>query len=130
MVSREKSSLIVHNPQQLSQSKQSCPLQIQTPQPLWQRAPTRDKEGKPYADFMMLIPGLKKFDSEHIKDIINKINVILKQYDKYIVMADLNLKINILWVTIQPQLGLSAEIAALIHHVIPEAKLVSQHRVS
>ena len=47
-----------------------------------------------------------------------------------VVLADLNLKINVLWVTINPHIGLTAEIAALIHHVVPEAKLVSQHRVS
>ncbi len=45
-------------------------------------------------------------------------------------MADLNLKINVLWVTVQPRLGLSTEIASLIHHAVPEAKLVSQHSAS
>ena len=66
-MSYEKASLVVHNPPQLSQNEQSSNLQIQTPEPLWQRAPTRNAEGKPYADFMMLIPGLRKFESEHIK---------------------------------------------------------------
>lgn len=100
---------------------------IQSSEPLWKRAPTRDLAGKPYTDFMMLIPGLRKFEPSHLREIINKIEVVLRRYEEDIVLADLNLKINVLWVTLKPHIGLSTEIAALIHHVVPEAKLVSQH---
>lgn len=103
---------------------------IQHSEPLWKRAPTRDHSGKPYADFMMLIPGLRSFESHRMQEIIDKLEAVLKRYEKYIILADLNLKINVLWVTLQPHIGLSTEIAALIHHDIPEAKLVSQHSVS
>ena len=103
---------------------------IQTIKPLWQRVPTRDPAGQPYADFMMLIPKLKSFEPTHIRDIICKVEAVLKKYENDIVLADLNLKINTLWVTVKPRIGLTSEIAALIHHVIPEAKLVSQHKVS
>ncbi|MDH5370274.1 MAG: hypothetical protein OEW99_09625 [Gammaproteobacteria bacterium] len=99
-------------------------------EPLWKRVPTRDLTGKPYADFMMLIPGLRKFESSRMREIINKIETVLKRYEEDIILADLNLKINVLWVTLQPHRGLSTEIAALIHHEVPEAKLVSQHSVS
>ena len=100
---------------------------IQSSEPLWKRAPTRDLAGKPYTDFMMLIPGLRKFEPSHLREIINKIEAVLRRYEEDIVLADLNLKINVLWVTLKPHIGLSTEIAALIHHVVPEAKLVSQH---
>jgi len=100
---------------------------ITSSEPLWKRAPTRDDSGKPYADFMMLIPGLRKFKPSRLQEIINKIEKVLNHYEEDIVLADLNLKINVLWVSIKPHIGLSTEIAALIHHVIPEAKLVSQH---
>ena len=38
---------------------------------------------------------------------------------------NLNLKLNLLWISARPRLGLTAEIAALIHTLIPEAKLVA-----
>lgn len=100
---------------------------IQQSEPLWKRAPTRDNSGKPYVDFMMLIPGLRNFEAPRLNEIINKMGAVLKHYENDIIMADLNLKINVLWVTIQPHIGLSSEMAALIHHAVPEAKLVSQH---
>jgi len=103
---------------------------IQYSEPLWKRVPTRDLSGKPYTDFMMLIPGLRNFESSRLQDIIDKVEAVLKRYEKDIILADLNLKINVLWVTLQPHIGLSTEIAALIHHVVPEAKLVSQHTAS
>lgn len=103
---------------------------FQSAEPLWKRVPTRDHTGKPYNDFMMLIPGLKNFEPLHLRETINKMEEVLKLYEKDIIIADLNLKINILWVTIQPHIGLSSEIAAFIHHVVPQAKLVSQHAVS
>ncbi|MDH5600234.1 MAG: hypothetical protein OEY78_02900 [Gammaproteobacteria bacterium] len=100
---------------------------IQYSEPLWKRVPTRDLKGKPYTDFMMLIPGLRNFELSRLQEIIDKIERVLKHYEKDIILADLNLKINVLWVTLQPRVGLSSEIAALIHHLVPEAKLVSQH---
>ena len=103
---------------------------LQSAEPLWKRVPTRDDTGKPYNDFMMLIPGLKNFEPFHLRETINKMEAVLKLYEKDIVLADLNLKINILWVTLQPHIGLSSEIAAFIHHAVPQAKLVSQHAVS
>lgn len=102
---------------------------ILSAEPLWKRVPTRDAKGKPYTDFMMLIPGLKEADSAYLSVTINKLDNILKLYEKDIVLVDLNLKINILWVTLQPHFGLTSEIAALIHHIVPQAKLISQHAV-
>ena len=104
--------------------------EILSSEPLWKRAPTRDDSGKPYSDFMMLIPGLRNFEPSRMNEIINKVEAVLQHYENDIVLADLNLKINVLWVTMKPHLGLTAEIASLIHHVVPEAKLVSQHKIS
>ena len=96
-------------------------------EPLWKRVPTRDENGKPFSDFMMLIPGLRDHEEKRLREIVNKMEAVLKRYEKDIVLADLNLKLNVLWVTVQPRLGICVEIAALIHHYIPEAKLVAQH---
>ena len=122
-------ALNICNPHSLKNESSRLP-QIHQSEPLWKRAPTRNKSGQPYVDFMMLIPGLKNFESSKLQDIIKKVELVLQHYEKDIVLADLNLKINVLWVTINPHAGLMSEIAALIHHVVPEAKLVSQHRVS
>jgi len=103
---------------------------LQLSEPLWKRVPTRDHRGKPYTDFMMLIPGLKNFEPFHLRATVNKMEAVLKLYEKDIILADLNLKINILWVTLQPHICLSSEISALIHHIVPQAKLVSQYAVS
>lgn len=125
MAKEQKDNLIIRGSNSMPQNSR-----VQYSEPLWKRVPTRDLSGKPYADFMMLIPGLRNFEASHMHDIINKMEAVLKRYEKDIILADLNLKINVLWVTLQPHLGLSTEIAALIHHAIPEAKLVSQHTVS
>ena len=122
-----KDNIASQNASFLSQSPSSKYPNIQSTEPLWKRAPTRDTSGKPYADFMMLIPGLRNFESNRLQEIIKKIEAVLMKFEKDIILADLNLKINVLWVTVTPNLGLTTEIAALLHHVIPEAKLVSQH---
>jgi len=122
--------LIIRNSNFNAQSSTLTKSRLTSAEPLWKRVPTRDHTGKPYTDFMMLIPGLKNFEPFHLRETINKIEAVLKLYEKDIILADLNLKINILWVTLQPHVGLSSEVAALIHHVVPQAKLVSQHAVS
>ncbi len=121
-------------PNSLACASNSLPLNasfqfpdIQHSEPLWKRAPTRDNSGKPYADFMMIIPGLRNFEASRLNDIINRMGAVLQHFENDIIFADLNLKINVLWVTVQPHPGLSTEIASLIHHAVPEAKLVSQH---
>lgn len=124
----EKEKLIIHNSSEKTSTLTKSNLQ--SAEPLWKRVPTRDHAGKPYNDFMMLIPGLKNFEPLRLRETIHKMEDVLKLYEKDIILADLNLKINILWVTIQPHIGLSSEIAAYIHHVVPQAKLVSQHAVS
>jgi len=99
-------------------------------EPLWKRAPVRDAQGTPYADFMMLISGLKNLKTLHIEEIIGKLESVFARYEKDIIFVDLNFKLNVLWVTVQPHIGLTSEIAAVIHHLVPQAKLISQHAVS
>lgn len=123
MLKTEKTTLVVHR---INAMTKNAPLL--EAEPLWKRVPTRDSAGKLYNDFMMYIPGLRNFEVGRLHSIVNKIEKVLNGYQKNIVLADLNLKLNILWVTIKPDNGLTVEIASLIHHVVPEAKLVAQHR--
>ena len=93
--------------------------------PLWSRVPTRDESGKYLGDFMMMIKGLKKATPEHRKKTINALTRVMAEYADTIVFADLNMKMNLLWVSIKPHKGMLIEIPAAIIRSVPEAKLIS-----
>ena len=101
--------------------------QIHTAEPLWQRVPTRTEHGELTADFMMLIKRLKQFHQHRQQQIFSQLHQILHGYESVILFAEVNVKLGILWVSHRPRPGLGLEIAALIHHCIPEAKLISQN---
>ncbi len=93
--------------------------------PLWKRVPLKNEEGKNLSDFMMIIPRLKHQSAGRIISVINDIEQVLRFYEKQVVFADLNLNLNVLWVSVQPVAGICLEVAAAIHHRVPEAKLVA-----
>ncbi len=92
--------------------------------PLWKVAPTRDENGKSFVDFMMIIPKLKKKPQNYIERTLKDIEMVLSQHSDMVVFANMNLKINCLWVSHKPQPGFCQELAAAIRHVVPEAMLV------
>ena len=96
--------------------------------PLHEIAPTRDENGKPLSDFMMIIPKLKYKPEEYIQHTLNQIDSVLNYYKDKIVFVDLNMKMNLLWVTIKPMPGLILEISAAIKTQVPEALLVADHQ--
>lgn len=96
--------------------------------PLHEIAPTRDENGKPLSDFMMIIPKLKHQSEDYIQQTLNKLDKVLNYYKEKIVFVDLNMKINVLWVTIKPIPGLILEISAAIKTQVPEALLVADHQ--
>ncbi len=83
-----------------------------------------DKNGKPYADFMLLIPGLNKVSAPELKMKMASMQAVLVNYSE-VVFADLNMRLNLLWVSIKPQVGLIQDITIEIQRHIPEAKLIS-----
>lgn len=95
-------------------------------EPLWQRAPTRDSDGRALTDFMMLIPRLGSQSSGEIERVSRLIRGVLGLF-KEVVFADLNLKLNVLWVSLKPRHGAIAEIAAIIRTLVPGAVLVAHH---
>lgn len=97
-------------------------------EPLWKIAPTRDAEGKSYVDFMMIIPKLKTKPRQYIDSTLNRIQMVLSQYSHVVVFANMNLKINCLWVSHKAQPGLCTELAQAIRHQVPEATLVGDFR--
>jgi hypothetical protein len=94
--------------------------------PLWKRVPIRDAEGKLLSDFMMIIPKLRTKPPHSIKEVVLKIEKVLAYYDRHIVFADLNLNLNVLWVSLKPVPGMCLEVATAINLHVPDAKLVAQ----
>lgn len=94
--------------------------------PLWQVAPTRDQSGQRLTDFMMLIPRLRDRPHGEIMRASNEIQALLALHQD-VVFADLNLKLNLLWISLRPRPGAIAELAAAIRLRLPEAVLVAHH---
>ena len=96
--------------------------------PLHEVAPTRGEDGKPLSDFMMIIPKLKHQSEDYIQQTLNSIERVINVYKEKVVFVDLNMKINVLWVTIKPVPGLILELSAAIKTQVPEALLVADHQ--
>jgi hypothetical protein len=94
--------------------------------PLWQVAPTRDSTGKRLTDFMMLIPRLRSKPLAEIERASRDIQAVLALHQA-VVFADLNLKLNLLWVSLRPVPGAIGELVAAIRLCVPEAVLVAHH---
>lgn len=103
---------------------------FQPTEPLWRRLPSRDEHGRRLADFMMLIPGLKRRSEAEIRDRLRAIHQVLEGYRDVIAFVEMNLRINTLWVSVQARPGLCLEIPAAIQCAIPEALLVGQRAES
>ncbi|MCW9012593.1 MAG: hypothetical protein OQL06_02325 [Gammaproteobacteria bacterium] len=92
--------------------------------PLWKVAPTRDENGQSFVDFMMIIPKLKKKPPKYIDKTLSDIQMVLSQYSHVVVFANMNLKINCLWISHKAQPGVCQELASAIRRYVPEATLV------
>jgi hypothetical protein len=97
---------------------------MEAAEPLWKRVPTHDENGSPLSDFMMIIPKLRSSPGHIIKNIITEISTVLGHYEKTVVFADLNLKLNVLWVSVKPVPGICLELPAAIKMRVPQAMLV------
>lgn len=91
--------------------------------PLHQRVPTHDEEGNALGDFMMLFPGLRDLAETRLRSKVEILAEILGQY-KEVVFVDLNVPLNLLWVSIKHRPGLVLELSSYVKMRIPEAKLV------
>jgi hypothetical protein len=94
--------------------------------PLWQLAPTRDTAGGRLTDFMMLIPRLRSRPRAEIERASRDIQAVLALHQD-VVFADLNLKLNLLWVSLRPRPGAISELVAAIRLRVPEAVLVGHY---
>ena len=99
-------------------------LQMQPGVPLWKLAPTRDESGRLLCDFMVLIPRLKSRQPSYIGKAQSWITGVLNQH-KEVVFANMDLKLNVLWVSHRYRSGLMLEIINTIRLHVPEAVLVA-----
>ncbi len=94
--------------------------------PLYRRAPREDEHGRPLSDFMMLIPRLRTRAPHRIAEITGRIESVLARHASDVVFADLNLKLNVLWVVVRPQAGICWNLPVEINDAVPDARLVAQ----
>jgi hypothetical protein len=78
------------------------------------------------ADFMMLIPRLRSRPAAEIERTSRDIQAVLALHQD-VVFADLNLKLNLLWVSLRPLPGAISELVAAIRRRVPEAVLVAHY---
>jgi hypothetical protein len=95
-------------------------------EPLWQRAPTHDSEGNLLSDFMMLIPKLRQRPHDQINQTLRRLQAALDLYKNTVVFVDLNLRLNVLWVSVKPVPGICLDLPTTIKSYVPEALLVAQ----
>ena len=101
---------------------------LEPEEPLYKRVPTRDAEGRPLADFMMIIPRLRDKPEAGLRATLGEIEEVFRVYRPYVAFADLNLRLNVLWVSVRPVPGITLEVAAAIKARVPEALLVANRR--
>ena len=94
-------------------------------EPLWQRVPSQDAQGRNLFDFMMLIPKFKEWPDLRREQVMTELQSLFDEYDGKVVFAELNMKLNLLWVSLAPAPGICLEFAAAINERIPEAVLVA-----
>lgn len=75
---------------------------------------------------MMLLPGLRERPEVQLRERLTKIQTVLEQFHE-VVFIDLNLRLNLLWVSVRPRPGIILAIACALQAGMPEALLVAQH---
>jgi hypothetical protein len=96
-------------------------------EPLWKLVPRRDEEGRLCTDFMMLAPGFKKKPAHERECVIGLVQGVLSCFDQWVIFADLNLTLNVLWVSLKYRPGIMAEVVAALRTQAPEFKLVAHN---
>ena len=103
-----------------------APDLLQPAEPLWKRVPSRGHDGRPLSDFMMFIPRLRDKPKREFAVTVARLQRVFEHYQHAVVFADLNPRLNVLWVTVKPIPGMCLELAAAIKLAVPEALLVAE----
>lgn len=62
---------------------------LESHQPLYQRAPARDVGGRPFGDFMVLIPGLRERSRHELAERLARLQAVMVNF-REVVFVDLN----------------------------------------
>jgi hypothetical protein len=92
--------------------------------PLWRVAPTRGNDGRGVADFMMLIPRLAQRSTAERGHVEQAVREVCESYQGQVVFADINYRINVLWISTEPVPGLAQRVARSVRDRVPDALLV------
>jgi hypothetical protein len=99
-------------------------LGLSPAEPLWKVAPTRDADGNRVSDLLMIIPRLKTKPKEHIQKTLSEIELVLKKFRHLVIFANVDMKLNTLWVSFKAKPGLFVEITTSLKLHVPEAVIV------
>jgi len=110
--------------QENSQSKTPRLGGFTAAEPLWQLAPARSAQGRPVADFMMLIPRLRHRGPAFAEHAAQVLQAICRRFDDQVYFADLNLRTGAIWVSVAARPGLCREVAGAIRAELPQALTV------
>jgi len=108
----------------MSKNELKLSVDLTPAEPLWKLAPTRDENGGPVSDVLMIIPKLKTKPEQHIKDTLANIEFALKQFSNEVLFANMDMKLNTLWVSFKAVPGVYADIVSALKTNVPEAVLV------
>ena len=108
----------------MSNSELKLSIDLSPAEPLGKMAPTKDENGGPVSDLLMIIPKLKYKPEAVIRETFANIEFALMQHNKNILFANVDMKLNTLWVSFKAVPGVYAEIVSCLKINVPEAVLV------
>jgi hypothetical protein len=79
------------------------------------------------ADFMMLIPGLGDRSRAERDFVADAVLAVCADFGEQVAFADINYRINVLWVSVEPEPGLAGRVARAMRERVPDALLVGGH---
>jgi len=97
---------------------------IEPAEPLHKRVPSRDEHGRALTDFMVLLPGLRDSPKHVVEELTGKMQLLFARYGHAVRFVELNLSLNLLWVSVKPISGIRYEIASALYDIYPGARLV------
>ncbi len=100
---------------------------LEVNQPLYQRVPVRDENGRLLSDFMVILPGLRDRPGHEFAASLARLQAVLASFSE-VVFVDLNVPLNLLWVSVRPRPGVILELFGAVKLHLPEAKLVGHRR--
>ena len=75
---------------------------------------------------MMIIPGLRDQPPSMLGATVARLQTVFTHYADTVVFVDLNVRLNLLWVSVKPIPGICLALPAAIQAWVPDARLVAE----